>query len=86
MVLILRGEHGMWGIKIDRGVVIVTEVPLHEEVPLPPGPDGAVVIGSITREGANHSVIDAEATWRNIRDTIESRYKGDRGRDRCPGA
>ena len=83
VVVILRGEHGMWGITIDRGVVIVAEGPLDEQVPLPAGPDGAVVIGSITRGDASHSVIDAEATWRNVRDTIESRYKGDRGRDLC---
>jgi chemotaxis signal transduction protein len=86
VVLILRGEHGMWGIKIDRGVVIVAEGPLDEPVPLPAGPDGAVVIGSITRSDMSHSVIDAEATWRKLRDTIESRYKGDRGQDRCHGA
>jgi len=85
VVLILRSEHGMWGIKIDRGVVIVAEVPLDEPGPLPAGSDGAVVIGSITRNDVSHSVIDADATWRNVRDMIESRYKGDRGRDRCHG-
>jgi chemotaxis signal transduction protein len=86
VVLILRGEHGLWGIKIDRGVAIVAEIPLVEHVPLPARPDGVVVIGSITRGDVSHSVIDAEATWRNVRDTIESRYKGDHGGDQCHGA
>ncbi len=83
VVLILRGEHGMWGIKIDRGVVVVAEAPLNQHGPLPAGTEGTVVIGSITRSDVSHSVIDTEATWRNVRDTIESRYKGNRDRDRC---
>ena len=67
MVLILRSDHGHWGIKIDRGVVVVTDVPLNEDDAMPAGPEGAVVIGSITRSGASHWAIDAEATWRNAR-------------------
>jgi purine-binding chemotaxis protein CheW len=86
VVLILRSDHGLWGIKIDRGVVIVGDVGLAEQAPMAPGPDGAIVIGSITRGDASHSVLDPEATWRKVRDSIERRYKGDHGTDPRQGA
>jgi purine-binding chemotaxis protein CheW len=85
VVLILRGEHGMWGIKIDRGVMVVADVPLDPPGRLPAGIDRPVIIGSVTRNDASHSVIDVEATWRIVRETIESGYKGDHGQERCHG-
>jgi chemotaxis signal transduction protein len=86
VVLILRGEHGTWGIRIDRGGTVVAEGTLDERVTIPEGAAGAVVIGSITRGGTSHAVIDAEATWRNVRDAIELWYKGDLDCDRRRGA
>jgi hypothetical protein len=44
----------------------------------PAGAEGAVVIGTIIRGEAVYSVIDAEATWRNVREAIECWYKRDR--------
>jgi hypothetical protein len=44
------------------------------------GPDGAVVIGTVLRGEVIHAVIDAEATWRTVREAIECWYKGDRDR------
>jgi hypothetical protein len=86
VVMILRGEHGSWGIRIDRGGAIVAEGPLDDRGGATAGPGGAVVIGSITRGDTTHAAIDAEATWRNLRDAIERWYKGDRGRDWRHGA
>jgi chemotaxis signal transduction protein len=88
MVMILRGEQGTWGIRIDRGGTIVAEGPLDDRgaAAVGLGSGGAVVIGSITRGDTTHAAIDAEATWRNLRDAIERWYQGDRGRDLGPGA
>jgi purine-binding chemotaxis protein CheW len=86
MVLILRTEHGSWGIQIDRGLALVTQGPLDETGTLPAGPVGGVAFGSITRGDATHVVIDAEATWRSVREAIECWYKEDRGRNRRCGA
>jgi purine-binding chemotaxis protein CheW len=82
IVLILRNEHGTWGIQVDRGVAIVNQGPMDEAGAYPAGPDGAAVIGTITRGEAIHAVIDAEATWRNVREAIECGYKGVRDRRR----
>ena len=86
LIMILRSEHGTWGIRIDRGGTVVAEGPLDDPGAATAGPGGAVVIGSITRGETTHAAIDAEATWRNARDTIERWYKGDRGRDWRHGA
>jgi purine-binding chemotaxis protein CheW len=86
VVMIVRSEHGTWGIRIDRGGTAVAEGPLDDRGATTVGPGGAVVIGSITRGETTHAAIDAEATWRNIRDAIERWYKGDRGRDWRHGA
>jgi purine-binding chemotaxis protein CheW len=84
VVLILRSEHGSWGIQVDRGVAIAAQGPMDETGAYPTGPDVAVVIGTILRGEIVHAVIDAEATWRNVREAIEGWYKGDR--DRRPGS
>jgi purine-binding chemotaxis protein CheW len=80
VVLILRSEHGSWGIQVDRGGATVAQGPMDEAGSYPTAPDGAVVIGSILRGEVFHSVIDTEATWRNVREAIECWYKGDRDR------
>jgi purine-binding chemotaxis protein CheW len=86
VVLILRSEHGSWGVQVDRGVTIVAQGPMDETGSLSAGPDGAVVIGTIMRGEVIHSVIDTEATWRAVREAVEGWYKGDRSRDRRLGA
>jgi chemotaxis signal transduction protein len=78
VVLILRAEHGPWGIRIDRRGAIVADGPLDEDASPSEAPAGSVVIGSITRSGVVFSAIDAEATWRATRDSIEDWYKHDR--------
>jgi purine-binding chemotaxis protein CheW len=86
LVMIVRSEHGTWGLRIDRGGAIVAEGPLDDRCAAIVEPGGPVAIGSIKRGDATHAAIDAEATWRNVRDAIERWYKGDRGRDRRHGA
>jgi purine-binding chemotaxis protein CheW len=80
VVLILRGEHGTWGLKIDRGGTLVAEGPLEDCGTASASPGGAVVIGMITRGASAHAVIDAEGTWWNARDAIERWYNGDPNR------
>jgi purine-binding chemotaxis protein CheW len=80
VVLILRSEHAAWGIQVDRGVAIVASGPMDEGGSYPGGADGAVVIGTVLRGEVIHAVIDAEATWRNVREAIECWYKGERER------
>ena len=65
VVLILRSEHGCWGIQIDRGVTIVAAGSLDEHCTSYVAPEEAVVIGSITHGLATYSVIDAEANLAN---------------------
>jgi purine-binding chemotaxis protein CheW len=85
VVLLLRSEHGTWGIQIDRGGAIVAEGALDDRNTASEEPGGVILIGSIIRGDTAYAVIDAEATWRNVRDAIERWYKDDRGRDRDRG-
>jgi chemotaxis signal transduction protein len=82
VVLILRGEHGSWGLRIDREGTSLAEARCSAPAPGPRAPDEAVVMGALTHGGATHRVIDADATWRDLRDEIETWYQGDGGRGR----
>ena len=77
VVLILRSEHGFWGIRIDRGGAIVADGPPDEGNSPSDAHARSVVVGTITRGETVFSVIDAEATWRNTRDSVEGWYKDD---------
>jgi purine-binding chemotaxis protein CheW len=81
LVLLLRSEHGTWGIEIDRGGTVVAEGRLDERNASPLDSGGTVFIGSITRGESVSAVIDHEATWRNIRKQVEDWYKRAPGRD-----
>jgi purine-binding chemotaxis protein CheW len=81
LVLLLRSDHGIWGIQIDRGGTVVVEGPLDERDTRPLGSGAIVFIGSITRGESVSNVIDPEGTWRNIRGQIECWYKGEHGRE-----
>jgi purine-binding chemotaxis protein CheW len=82
VVLLLRSEHATWGIQIDRGGAIVAEGALDDRNTASAEAGGVILIGSIIRGDTAYAVIDAEATWRNVRDAVERWYKDDRGRDR----
>jgi chemotaxis signal transduction protein len=81
VIMILRGEHEAWGIRIDRSTSVVVKGTLEDRHPATAGPGGSVVIGSIRRGERTHAAIDSEATWRNLRDSIERWYRGDRDHD-----
>jgi purine-binding chemotaxis protein CheW len=86
VILILRSEQGTWGIRLDRGGVVVAEGHLDDRRGSQGEPEGAVVIGTITRGETSYGVIDAEATWRSLRDAIERWYKSDRSPELRSGA
>lgn len=86
LILILHGAHGSWGIRIDRGGADVAEGTLEERGAIPDGDRGPIIIGSITRAGTTHAVIDTEATWRNVRHELDLWYKGDLASVRPEGA
>jgi chemotaxis signal transduction protein len=73
-VLILRTEHDAWGLRIDHlGTIISRERPeLHA-----PRIDenGAVVVGALEREGKRYAILDAEATWRELRSAVVRWYR-----------
>jgi hypothetical protein len=75
--MLLRGEHGLWGLQIDRGGTVVVDGPLDDGPPAPAEVGEAVVLGTITRGGTTAAVIDPEATWRTVRDAIERWYRRD---------
>lgn len=81
LVLILRGDRGAWALKIDpTGTVVATEDVIHHQI------DSLtcsilVLRGLLSREGTEYSVIDHDATWRHLKDRIDSAYSRDNGRD-----
>ena len=88
VVLILRTEGGVWGIRVDRDTTVGVEEsfvdpggPLSAEG----GPEGP---GTIVRGGTTFAVIDPESAWREVRATIERWYGSHRGGSvaPCPGA
>lgn len=68
-VLILQTDNGLWGVLIDReGTVITSERPntceprvLH---------DGIVTVGSIHHGTEDYALLDAESTWRGLREGV----------------
>ena len=73
-VLILQTENGLWGVLIDReGTVITSERPnaceprmLH---------DGIVTVGTIHHGKEDHAVLDAESTWRGLREVVTNWFE-----------
>jgi chemotaxis signal transduction protein len=73
ILLILRTEHGAWGIRSDAaGTIMSRECPEYQ----PPQADGEgpVQVGTILREGTRYGVLDAEATWLGLRSAIGRWY------------
>jgi purine-binding chemotaxis protein CheW len=61
VVLVMRTEQGVWGWHIDRDGAAVTET-------------ASAVDGSIARGDRLHAVVDAESTWRVVRERVEEWY------------
>jgi chemotaxis signal transduction protein len=73
VVLILRTEHDVWGLRIDHtGIFITRAYPDFQ----PPWLDekGSTLIGFLLREGSRYSILDAEATWCGLRSAITRWY------------
>jgi hypothetical protein len=73
VVLILRTEHDAWGLRIDhRGTSISRERPDFH----PPRLDehGTTLIGVLPREETRYSILDAEATWSELRSAVARWY------------
>ena len=84
VVLILRTEGGVWGIRVDRGTTVGVEETLIDPDAPPPsgvGPEGP---RTIVRGGTAFAVVDPESAWREVRATIEGSYRPHGGRSEAP--
>ncbi|QEH38259.1 hypothetical protein OJF2_68570 [Aquisphaera giovannonii] len=73
VALVARTEAGLWALGIDRGgTQIVAARPARHDPAR--GEDGLVTAGLIRREGADHALVDAEASWRSFRILIEGSF------------
>ncbi len=73
VALVAQTEAGLWALGVDRGgTQIVTARPARHD----PARDesGVVTVGLVRREGVDHGLIDAEATWRSFRAMIEGTF------------
>ena len=85
VVLILRTEGGVWGIRVDRGTTVgVEETHIDPDAP-PSAEDGPEGPRTIVRGGTTFAVVDPESAWREVRATIEGWYGSHRGRSVAPG-
>ena len=84
VVLILRTEGGVWGIRVDRGTTVGVEETLHDPDAPPSAEDGPEGPRTIVRGGTAFAVVDPESAWREVRATIEGWYGSHRGRSVAP--
>lgn len=73
-VLVLRSDHGLWGLAIDRGGVAVGEAPPGWQPGTPSVSGFLSIVGEIDRGGKSHALLDPEASWQTLRTTIEHWY------------
>jgi purine-binding chemotaxis protein CheW len=73
VVLVLQGEHGHWGLRIDgEGTQVVEDDP---EDPEATSDDEAVGARRWVRRGERtYTILDPEATWRDTRSELMGRY------------
>ena len=69
VVLVLKTEHGAWGILVDSETTIMSwEFPeFHPPRTIACGP---VLIGVVRFAGTCYEIVDAEATWRGLRSEV----------------
>ncbi len=75
VVLVLRSDQGMWGIRIDREGTAVSDGVLNASAQGEPASGGAEVVGSVQRGDLAHAVINPDRTWRNVRALVEAWYQ-----------
>jgi chemotaxis signal transduction protein len=69
VVLILRTEHGAWGIRVDSENTVMSREPPEYHAPRLHA-SGLVLIGIVRLAGTCYGIVDAEATWRGLRSAI----------------
>jgi chemotaxis signal transduction protein len=69
VVLILKTEHGAWGLRVDSANTIMSRESPEFDAPQM-NASGAVLVGSVCRAGTCYGIIDAEATWRGLRSSV----------------
>jgi hypothetical protein len=73
ILLILRTEHGVWGIQSDFVWTIMSREcpeyhPAHTDGNVP------VLVGTLPHAGTRYGILDAEATWHGLRSAIGRWY------------
>ena len=84
VVLILRTEGGVWGVRVDRGTTVGVEETLVDHDGPRPAEDGLEGPRAIVRGGTTFAVVDPESAWQEVRATIEGWYGADCGRSAAP--
>ena len=74
VVLILKTEHGAWGIRVDSENTIMSQESPQWRSPRISA-NGPVLIGIVRLAGTSYRIVDAEATWRALR-TAVGRWSG----------
>jgi chemotaxis signal transduction protein len=74
VVLILKTEHGAWGIRIDSESTIMSQESPECHSPRTYA-NGPVLIGIVRLAETCYGILDAEATWRGIRSAV-GRWSG----------
>jgi chemotaxis signal transduction protein len=69
VVLILKTEHGEWGIRVDPAKTIMSRESPEFHSPRMEA-NGPVLIGVVPFAGISHGILDAEATWRELRAAV----------------
>ncbi len=69
VVLILKTEHGTWGLRVDSQNTIVSRESAEYHAPRT-NANGPVLIGIVRLAGTCYGILDAEATWRDLRSAV----------------
>jgi hypothetical protein len=73
ILLILKTEHGAWGIQGDSVWTIMSRECPESHPPHADG-NGPVLVGTIAHAGTRYGILDAEATWLGLRSAIYRWY------------
>jgi chemotaxis signal transduction protein len=84
VVLILKTEHGAWGIRVDsENTIMSRESPEYHSPRI--YAHGPVLIGTVRLAAACYRILDTEATWRGLRSAIGQWCKlGSESNTSCP--
>jgi chemotaxis signal transduction protein len=74
VVLILKTEHGAWGIRVESENTIMSRESPECHSPRMDA-NGPVLIGIVRLAGTCYGIVDAEATWRGLRSAV-GRWSG----------